>query len=119
MDIILLFRFLNIQQIRFTWTRLVLLPVQERGQGRAGQPVGRPVGRVLGIRCGRAAGRRNGAHRRAAAPRAQVPRAIWLRAPVVRRAEHDQRQPTWPIGHRQRRRQDDRRRPAGGPDRCG
>lgn len=81
--------------------------------------MGRLVGRVLGIRGGRAADRRHGAHRRAAAPRAQVPRAIWLRAPVVRRAKHDQRQPTWPVGHRQRRRQDDRRRPAGRPDRRG
>jgi len=81
--------------------------------------VGRPVGRVLGIRGGRAAGRRQGAHRGAAAPRAQVPRAIRLRAPVVRRAEHDQRQPPRAVGHRRRRRQDDRRRPAGRPDRRG
>lgn len=59
---ILLFRFLNIQQVRFTRTRLVVFPVQERGQRRAGQPVGRFVGRVLGISGGRAAGRRQGAH---------------------------------------------------------
>lgn len=113
-----LFGFLNIKQVWFARTWFVILPVQERGQRRAEQPMGRPVGRLLGIGGCRAAGRRQGAHHRPAASWAQVPRAIRLRTPVVCRAEYDQRQPAWTVRHRQRWRKD-RRRLAGRPDRRG
>lgn len=80
-------------QVRLARSGPVVLPVQERGSGRTGQPVGRAAGRVLGRGVGSAAGRREAADRRPAEPRAPVPRALRVRAPVVRRAQHDQRRP--------------------------
>lgn len=102
-------------QVRFAGTGLVVLPVQERGRGRAEQPLGRAAGRVPGRAGGRAARRREAAHHRPAAPRAAVPRAVRLRAPAVRRAEHDQRQPARATGGRRRRGQRHRRGAAGQP----
>lgn len=101
-------------QVRFAGTGPVVLFVQERGQGGAGQPVGRPSSRVLGSGGDRSAGRRQGAHRGPASPRAPVSRALRLRASAVRRAEHDQRRPRRAAGRRRRERPDDRRGPAGG-----
>lgn len=77
--------------------------------------MGRPADRVLGVGGGRVAGRRESAHRGTTAPGAQVPRALRLRAPAVRRAEHDQRESVRPEG--MRRRQADVRGPAGRPAR--
>jgi len=111
-------------QVRFAGAGPVVLPVQERGPGRAERPMGRLAGRVFGIGDGRAAGRREGAYHGPVAPRAPVPRAVRLRALAVRRAPHDQ--PAGPAGRgrvrqrrRRRRRQDVVRGPAGRPARLG
>lgn len=91
-------------QVRIARPGPVVLPVQERGSGRTGQPVGRAAGRVLGRGVGRAAGRREAADRRPAEPRAPVPRVLRVRTPVVRRAQHDQRRPGCAdLGRRRRR----------------
>lgn len=85
-------------QVRLAGTGPVVFPVQERGPRRAEQPVGRLAHGVPGIAGVRAAGRREGAHHGPASPGAPVPRVLRLRAPAVRRAVHDQRQPARPAG---------------------
>lgn len=79
--------------------------------------MGRLADGVPGLAGDRAAGRREGAHHGAAAPRAQVPRAVRLRASAVRRAQHDQRQPARPAGRGPR--EDHGRGPAGRAPRLG